>query len=203
MTNIEHLRFAIKLQDQYFTFLDEHNRLFFKLKDIASAVIRAGEIIVNTFRSGNKILICGNGGSAADAQHLAAELVGRFEKERKALPAIALTNDSSILTALGNDYGFETIFSRQVEALGEADDTLVAISTSGNSRNVILAIEAAKSKGLKSVGLLGNDGGKLATCVDMAVTVPHSVTARIQEAHIFIIHYWAHHVEKEILSTHQ
>jgi D-sedoheptulose 7-phosphate isomerase len=159
-----------------------------------------GKMITETIKKGNKILVCGNGGSASDAQHFCAELIGRFERDRKALPAIALTTDSSILTALGNDYGYDTIFSRQLEALGETGDILIGISTSGNSKNVILATEIAKEMKMRTIGLLGNDGGKLASSVDFAVVVPHTVTARIQEAHIFIIHFWAACVEKELFA---
>ena len=147
---------------QYFDFLNDHNTLFVRLSEMTSEVMEAAQLIVRTLSNGKKVLICGNGGSAADAQHLAGELVGRFEQERRALPAIALTTDTSILTALGNDYGFDKIFARQVEALGEAGDLLVAISTSGNSGNVILATQAAEQKGLKSIGLLGRNGGNLA-----------------------------------------
>jgi len=155
-------------------------------------------LIVSTLGAGNKVIICGNGGSAADAQHLAAELVGRFEQERRGLPAMALTTDTSILTAIGNDYGYDTIFSRQIEALSKAGDVLIGISTSGNSRNIILAVESAMNVGVRAIGLLGSDGGKIASLVDMAVIVPHSVTARIQEAHIFIIHFWCALIEKEL-----
>lgn len=183
---------------EYFNFLDEHNTLFYELHNMASVVLKAGKVVVDTIRGGNKILICGNGGSASDAQHFAAELVGRFEQERKALPAIALTTDTSVLSALGNDYGFETIFSRQLEALSVAGDALIGISTSGNSKNIILATAAARKRGVKTIGLLGNDGGKLVSSVELPVIVPHSVTARIQEAHIFIIHFWAAYVEKEL-----
>lgn len=191
----------MQIQKGYSDFLDEHNTLFSKLYEIAPDVIKAAELMANSIKTGNRILICGNGGSAADAQHLAAELVGRFEKERKALPAIALTTDTSIITALGNDYGFDTIFSRQVEGLGVAGDTLIGISTSGNSKNVILAMKAARNGGIKSIGLLGNDGGGLASKCNLAVIVPHSVTARIQEAHIFIIHFWAAYVEKQLFGN--
>jgi D-sedoheptulose 7-phosphate isomerase len=186
------------LATAYSAFLDEHNALFEKLHEITTDVSRAGELILQTLKSGNKLLVCGNGGSASDAQHFAAELVGRFERERNALPAIALTTDTSILTAVGNDYGYETVFSRQVEGLAIPGDVLVGISTSGNSKNVILAVKSAKERGLKSIGLLGRDGGELASVVDIPVIVPHVVTARIQEAHIFIIHYWSSFVEKKL-----
>ncbi|MEW6418486.1 MAG: D-sedoheptulose 7-phosphate isomerase [Nitrospirota bacterium] len=178
--------------------MNEHNTLFSKLADIAPQVVKAGELILQTIKSSHKILVCGNGGSAADAQHFAAEFIGRFETERKALPAIALTVDTSILTALGNDYGYDTIFSRQIEGIGLPGDTMIGISTSGNSKNVLLAVEAAKRRGVKSIGLLGRDGGKLAPIVDIPIIIPHPVTARIQEAHIFIIHFWASFVEREI-----
>jgi len=183
---------------KYSDFLDEHKNLFSKLYEIEERVLNAGELIVSTLGAGNKVIICGNGGSAADAQHLAAELVGRFEQERRGLPAMALTTDTSILTAIGNDYGYDTIFSRQIEALSKAGDVLIGISTSGNSRNIILAVESAMNVGVRAIGLLGSDGGKIASLVDMAVIVPHSVTARIQEAHIFIIHFWCALIEKEL-----
>ena len=183
---------------QYDEMLDEHNALFLKLTEIGSGVMAAAELICNTLVKGNKILICGNGGSASDAQHFAAEIVGRFERDRKALPAIALTTDTSILTALANDYGYDLVFSRQVEGLAADGDTLVAISTSGSSTNVVLAVESARKMGVRTVGLLGRDGGKLAARVDIPVVVPHSVTARIQEAHIFIIHFWSALIEKDL-----
>ena len=141
-------------------------------------------------RRGCRILVAGNGGSAADAQHLAAELSGRYLKERRALAGIALTTDTSALTAIGNDYGFDFVFSRQVEALGRPGDLFIGISTSGNSPNVIKAVESAKELGLKTLGLLGRDGGKLKGLVDDALIVPSSVTARIQEVHQMVYHFW-------------
>ena len=185
---------------QYSHLLREHYTLFSTLHEIAMDVVKAGEGIVAAFESGNKVLICGNGGSASDAQHFAAEIVGRCEKERRPLSAIALTTDTSILTALGNDYGYDFVFSRQVEGLAVTGDLLVGISTSGNSRNVIVAAESARSKGIRSIGLLGRDGGALASRVDIPVIVPHTVTARIQEAHIFIIHFWCALIERELFS---
>jgi D-sedoheptulose 7-phosphate isomerase len=178
--------------------LGEHIALFNNLQQVQLTVVKAAESIARTLRDGKKVLACGNGGSAADAQHFAAELVGRFETERRALPSIALTTDSSILTAVANDYGHERVFSRQVEGLATPGDLLVGISTSGNSTNVMLAVESAKKMGVKSIGLLGRDGGPLASLVDIPVVVPHSVTARIQEAHIFIIHYWCSVVEQAL-----
>jgi D-sedoheptulose 7-phosphate isomerase len=186
---------------QYSTFLAEHNELFLRLDDIRPSVVKAGQIIVETLKSDKKVLICGNGGSASDAQHLAAELIGRFEKERRALPAISLSTDTSILTALSNDYGYDKVFSRQVEGLSAAGDLLIGISTSGNSKNVILAMKSAKDKGVKSIGLLGRNGGELASLVDIPVIVPHSVTARIQEVHIFVIHFWAALIEKQLFAS--
>ena len=153
-------------------------------------VLHQAEDMAERLRRGCKLLICGNGGSAADAQHLAAELSGRYLKERRALAGIALTTDTSALTAIGNDYGFDQVFSRQVEALGRPGDLLIGISTSGNSPNVILAVEAAKGLGMRTLGLLGRDGGKLAGLVDDALVVPSSVTARIQEVHQMVYHFW-------------
>jgi D-sedoheptulose 7-phosphate isomerase len=134
------------------------------------------------------LFFCGNGGSAADSQHLAAELVGRFVKERRGLPAVALTTDTSILTAVGNDYGYETVFARQVEALVRPGDVLIGLSTSGNSKNVLLALEKAKGKGAATIGFAGGDGGKMAGVCDVCLTVPSKVTARVQEAHILVGH---------------
>jgi D-sedoheptulose 7-phosphate isomerase len=152
--------------------------------------------------SGKKILACGNGGSAADAQHFAAELVGRFERERKELPAIALTTDSSIITAIGNDYSFEVIFSKQVRALGQSGDILLAISTSGNSRNIIEAINSAHEKGMSIIALTGKDGGKIGQLLkaeDVNLCVPADRTARIQETHLLLLHCLCDGVDHLIL----
>lgn len=175
--------------------VQEHVALFERLAPLAHSVEEAGVRMAENIGRGARILICGNGGSAADAQHFAAELVGRFERERTAWPCIALTTDSSILTAIGNDYGFESIFARQVEGLGRTGDILIGLSTSGRSSNVLRAVTAAKAGGLQTIGLLGRDGGDLARAVDTAVVVPGLVTARIQEAHIFILHVWAKMIE--------
>lgn len=148
-------------------------------------------LIVTAFKNGKKLLICGNGGSAADAQHLAAEFTGRFEIERTPLPAIALTTDTSALTAIGNDYGYDVVFSKQVEALGQAGDVLYAISTSGNSGNVIKAIEVAHAKGMQVIGVLGRDGGKIAQMLkagDVNLCVSVNRTARVQEVHLLMLH---------------
>lgn len=156
------------------------------------------DLILAAYRHGGKVILCGNGGSAADAQHLAAELVGRFKLERRALPAIALNTNTSILTALGNDYGYETVFSRQVEALANENDIVIGLSTSGNSPNVIKAIEAAKTRGAKTIGLTGGNGGRLAEVADLNITVPSANTPRIQEAHITIGHIVCELVEREL-----
>jgi D-sedoheptulose 7-phosphate isomerase len=158
---------------------------------LAQPISQAIELMFNALSNGNKILACGNGGSAGDAQHFAAELVGRFERERFPLPAIALTTDTSIITAVGNDYRFNEIFSKQVQAFGQAGDILLAISTSGNSANVLAAVEAALEREMRIVALTGKDGGKLAqmlTDADVHINVPHSRTARIQEVHLVAIH---------------
>jgi D-sedoheptulose 7-phosphate isomerase len=159
---------------------------------------RCAEIINETFASGSKVLLCGNGGSAADAQHIAAEFVGRFETERKALPAIALTTDTSALTALANDYNYERIFSRQVEALARAGDLLIAISTSGNSRNVNSAVMTARGKGCRTLGLTSATGKKLASLCDDAILVPAKRTARVQESHILIAHLWCEMIDAKL-----
>jgi D-sedoheptulose 7-phosphate isomerase len=158
---------------------------------LAQPISQAIELMFNALSNGNKILACGNGGSAGDAQHFAAELVGRFERERFPLPAIALTTDTSIITAVGNDYSFNEIFSKQVQAFGQAGDILLAISTSGNSGNVVAAVEAALEREMRIVALTGKDGGKLGqmlTDADVHINVPHSRTARIQEVHLVAIH---------------
>lgn len=153
-------------------------------------ILAQADDMAERLKRGCKILVCGNGGSAADAQHFAAELSGRYLKERRALAGIALTTDTSALTAIGNDYGYEQVFSRQVEALGRPGDVLVGISTSGNSPNVLKAVEAAKALGMRSIGILGRDGGSLKAAVDDALVVPSQVTARIQEVHEMVFHFW-------------
>jgi D-sedoheptulose 7-phosphate isomerase len=157
-----------------------------------------GKLLAETCKNGGKIMFCGNGGSAADSQHIAAELVIRYRGNinRAAIPAMALTVDPSIMTAGGNDYGFENVFARQVEAYGRPGDLLVGISTSGNSENVIKAIQMAKSKNITVVGLLGSKGGKILPLCDKAVVVPSDETARIQESHIMIGHIWCEIIEE-------
>ena len=149
---------------------------------------KAAKIMIESLKSGRKILVFGNGGSAADSQHMAAELVGRFKMERKALPAIALTVNTSSLTAIANDYGYEFVFSRQIEALGAKGDAAFGISTSGNSKNVIEALRKAKEMGLKTIALTGGDGGKMKEMCDVSIMVGTRDTPRVQESHIMIIH---------------
>ena len=158
-------------------------------------------LIITAYKTGGKVVLFGNGGSAADAQHLAGELVGKFMLERQALPAIALTTNTSTLTAMANDRGYETVFSRQVEALVNEKDVVIGISTSGNSPNVIEAMKAAKIKGAKTIGLTGSNGGKLAEVADLVLTVPSDSTPRIQEAHITIGHVVCELVERELSDT--
>lgn len=166
------------------------------LRQHEQEIVRIGEVLVDGLRRGQRIFLCGNGGSAADAQHIATEMVCRFETERRALPAIALTTDTSALTAISNDFGYERVFARQLEALGRAGDILIAISTSGASGNLIRAVEQAKISRLASVGLLGRDGGSLARLVEHPLVVPAMETARIQECHILIGHIWCAMVDE-------
>ena len=167
-------------------------------ENLADTIAEAARIIINAYKAGRKVLLIGNGGSAADAQHIAAELVGRFQAERAGLPAIALTTNTSTLTALANDYGYDTVFSRQLEALAKEKDVLIAISTSGASPNILKAMETAHSKGVFVIGLTGGKGGKLRDMADLAILVPSDDTPRIQEAHITIGHIICHLVEREI-----
>jgi D-sedoheptulose 7-phosphate isomerase len=181
---LQHVEEAIELKKTFFAREADH-------------IVAQAADMAERLKRGCRILVCGNGGSAADAQHFAAELSGRYVKERRALAGIALTVDTSALTAIGNDYGFDQVFSRQVEALGRPGDLLVGISTSGNSPNVILAVEAAKALGMRTLALLGRDGGKLKDLADDALVVPSTVTARIQEIHLMTYHFWC-----EALDTH-
>jgi len=167
-------------------------------RDLTPRIAETVSLLAKAFRAGNKLLVMGNGGSAADAQHLAAEIVGRFKMERRGLPAIALTTDSSILTAVGNDYGFDAVFTRQIEALAAPGDVVIGISTSGTSRNVKAALELARTRGCRTVGLLGRDGGTIAGLVDLPLVVPSCETPRIQEGHITIIHIVCDLLEQEL-----
>lgn len=162
----------------------------------AALIKKVADEIISSLKKGGKIIIFGNGGSAADSQHMAAELIGRFNKEKRPLPALALTTNTSILTAIGNDYGYEYSFSKQIEAFGKKGDIIFAISTSGNAKNVIEAVLMAKKTRLKTIGLSGKDGGRLSKIADLSVVVPSNNTARIQEAHITIIHIICELIEK-------
>jgi D-sedoheptulose 7-phosphate isomerase len=169
--------------------LNEHYNTIKKVIEVLVADIEAGsELISATIKNGNKVLIAGNGGSAADAQHIAAELTGRFVKERKPLPGIALTTDTSAITAIANDYGYDFVFSRQLEALAQPGDLFIGISTSGNSQGIINAFQAAQKLNCKTIGLSGKDGGKMKGICDVNIVVPSNTTARIQEMHILIGH---------------
>jgi D-sedoheptulose 7-phosphate isomerase len=171
------------------------------MEPLADPISQAVELLVAALRNGNKILSCGNGGSAADAQHFSAELVCRFERERPELAAIALTTDTSALTAIANDYDFDEIFAKQVRGLGQNGDVLLAISTSGNSPNVARAIEAAHTRGLRVIALTGRDGGRIAgllTSDDIEVRVPSDTTARIQEVHLLTIHCLCHQIDDQL-----
>jgi len=182
--------------------LRESAALKVHVAETQGAIIQAMiECIWESMQQGGKLLMCGNGGSAADAQHLATECMVRLETERAPLPAIALTTDTSLLTAAGNDYGFETIFARQVAGLGRPGDVLLVISTSGNSPNVVCAVEEAHRRGLHTLGLLGKDGGRLKQMVHMALVVPSPSTQRIQEVHITIGHILCGALERRILCT--
>lgn len=162
------------------------------------AILASADALLRALDSGRKVLVCGNGGSAADSQHFAAELVGRFARERRALPALALTTDTSIVTAIANDYGFERVFARQVEAHGQAGDVLVAISTSGGSPGVLRAVEAARARGLVTIGLTGRDGGALGRAVAIHLNVASPSTARTQEVHATLLHVLCDLVEQEL-----
>lgn len=169
-------------------------------QELSPLIAEMATLMVGTFTSGGKLLVMGNGGSAADAQHFVAEIVGRFKMERRGLPAIALSTDTSILTAIGNDYGFDRVFHRQVEALAAPGDLVVGISTSGNSPNVLKALELAREKGCRTVGLLGKDGGSIKNFCDLALIVPTSDTPRVQEGHIIIIHIVCDLLEKTMFA---
>lgn len=182
----------------FLEFLDEHRRLFATLDALAPQVDAAAALLAASLRQGGKLMFCGNGGSAADSQHLASEFTGRFVNDRRPLAAIALNTDSSQMSCIGNDYGFEQVFERPLRGLGRAGDVLVAISTSGHSANVLRAAQAARDLGIGVLGLLGRDGGAIAPRCDVAIVVPSAVTARIQEAHILIGHSLCAAVEQAV-----
>ncbi|MBW2269662.1 MAG: D-sedoheptulose 7-phosphate isomerase [Deltaproteobacteria bacterium] len=179
--------------------LEESARLKGEMLELAGPhIAAAAELLATAFRDGGKLLAFGNGGSAADAQHLASELVGRCDRERPGLPALALTANTSDLTAIGNDYGFERVFARLVEAHGREGDVAVALSTSGNSPNVVAGVETARARGLHTIGLVGKGGGRLASCCDLVIQAPSQTTARVQECHIAVIHVLCELLDAEL-----
>lgn len=180
---------------------DESAHFILESKKLANQISKVIDIVIDAYKNGNKVVIFGNGGSAADSQHFAAELIGRFKLERKSLPAIALTTDSSIITALGNDYGFEYVFSRQCESIVHKDDIVFAISTSGHSKNVINGVITSKKIGAITIGLIGGDGGGLQQSVDFPIISPSISTPRIQEIHRIIIHIICDLVEQSFKTS--
>ncbi len=187
MTSSENLKNAIA----------EHQTMFAKLGDLIPQISIVAEELKACIKRGGKIMLMGNGGSAADSQHIAAEIVGRFKKERRGLAAIALTTDTSIITSVGNDYGYDYIFARQIEALCRPEDVVIGITTSGNSKNVVAAIEEANKLGATTIGLTGGSGGKMNELCKYNLVMPSSETARIQEAHIFVGHSLCDLLESE------
>ncbi len=168
--------------------------------NLTEQIGQSANLMISSLKQGNKIISCGNGGSAAQAQHFSAELIGRFEAERQSIPSISLTTDTSNITALGNDYGFNTIFKRQIESLGKTGDILICLSSSGNSENLIQAIQEAKSKNIKVINLLGKDGGNMRYLGDINIIISSQNTARVQECHILILHILAKLIEDSFLS---
>jgi len=191
----------LKMKERINNVLDEQitNLENLKQNEYANSVLEIVGVITKSLKSGGKVMIAGNGGSAADAQHFAAELVGRFMKERKGYAAIALTTDSSIITSLGNDYGYDIIFKRQIEGIGVAGDVFIGISTSGNSTNVIEAVNKAHEMNITTIGLLGKTGGKLKEICDYNITFPYKETARIQEHHLMTYHLISEFVENNLM----
>ena len=187
-------------------FIDSADLKYQSAQILAKPITAATQAILASVTSGGKVLACGNGGSAADAQHFAAEFVGRYERERPELGAIALTTDTSIITAIANDYSFDVIYSKQVRALGQAGDVLLAISTSGNSTNIIAAIEAAHAREMTVVALTGKGGGKIGALLretDVHICVPHERTARIQEVHLLVLHCLCDGVDTQLLGDQE
>jgi len=164
-------------------------------------IIDLSNMVIESLKKGGKVMLFGNGGSASDSQHIAAELVGRYQKDRQALPALALTTNTSILTAIANDYGYDAVFAKQVEALGDKNDIVIGISTSGKARNVVAGIKQAKKMGIKTIVFTGGDGGEIAKLADVSLVVPSKVTARIQEAHIAVGHIICELVEEYFASN--
>lgn len=180
----------------FLTEFQEHAEVLERTLSLEPVILQASRIVAQSIRDGGKLMLAGNGGSAADSQHIAAEFVGRFINDRRALPAISLTVDSSALTCISNDYGYDFVFSRQINALGKKGDVLIAISTSGNSINIIKSIEAAKSQGVQTIAFLGKDGGKTKGLAECEIIIPSNSTARIQEMHIFLAHFLCGEVER-------
>jgi len=189
---------ASVLKEEIESVIRESIKMKEKMLAISEEIASAANILISALKEGNKIIIFGNGGSAADAQHIAAEMVGRFEKDHRALPAIALTTNTSILTSIGNDFDFNSIFTRQLESICRQGDVVIAISTSGRSPNILEGINTAKKLGAHTIGLSGGDGGKMKEIVDLCLIVPSDRTARIQEGHITIGHILCQLVEKEV-----
>ena len=179
----------------------ETKQELYKNEELLQQIIAVAKLCLDAYDKDKKTMLAGNGGSAADAQHIAAELVGRYGFDRPSLPSLALTTDTSNLTAIGNDYGYDFVFSRQLEGMGQAGDVFIGISTSGNSVNIINAFESAKKKGVTTVALTGRDGGKMANIADIALIVPSDATPRIQESHILIGHIICDIIEKEIFGN--
>ena len=186
------------MQDKIKSMIGESAEIRNLLKTRSSEIEKCVKMVVETFNRGNKIILAGNGGSASQAQHIAAEFVGRYKIERRALPAIALTTDTSVLTSISNDYSYEDVFSRQIEALGKENDVFISLSTSGNSGNLIKGVNAAKKNGIKVIGLYGKDGGLLKGKSDIEIIVPSNNTPRIQEAHLMMLHIICECVDEEL-----
>jgi len=178
----------------------ETKQAIYRNEVLLDAIVAVAKECVALYKTDKKTMLAGNGGSAADAQHIAAELVGRYGFDRPSIPSLALTTDTSNLTAIGNDYGYDQVFSRQLEGMGQSGDIFIGISTSGNSTNIVKAFESAKKKGIKTVALVGRDGGLMAKMADMAIIVPSDSTPRIQESHILIGHILCDIIEKEIFA---
>jgi D-sedoheptulose 7-phosphate isomerase len=182
--------------------LQDHQALFQKIEtELVRPIAQLAERLIETLKIGNKLMIMGNGGSAADAQHFAGEIVSRFRMERPGLPALSLSTDTSIITAIGNDYGFDRIFSRQVEALAAPGDAVIGISTSGNSPNVLKALEVARQAGCTTIGLLGKDGGSIKAVCDIPLIIPSNDTPRVQEGHITVIHILCDLIEQGLFGV--
>ncbi len=176
----------------------ETKQAIYENEELLNKILEVSQLCVKLYKGSNKTILAGNGGSAADAQHIAAEMVGRYGFDRPSLPSLALTTDTSALTAIGNDYGYDKVFSRQLEGMGQKGDVFIGISTSGNSVNIVNAFNSAKEKGITTVALVGRDGGEMAKMADYALVVPSDSTPRIQESHILIGHILCDIIEKEI-----